>query len=261
VIDNRAGATGIIGTEVAIRSNPDGYTMLFGAGSSLTIVPLLMKNLPYDVFRDLSLIGLVAIAPHVLAVRASLPAKSVKELVALAKQQPGKYTFASSGNGSVLHMAGELFKYNAGIDIVHVPFKGGAPATVALIAGEVDMTVNDLSAVLAHVKSGKLVALAASHTRRLSPLPNTPTFAEVGMPGVVSSTWWALAVPVKTPAAVQARIVAAHNKVLARPAFIERLADLSMEPLGLTPAQTATFIKRETEVWQKVITATNVTIN
>ncbi|MBI4189995.1 MAG: tripartite tricarboxylate transporter substrate binding protein [Betaproteobacteria bacterium] len=261
VIDNRSGASGIIGTDAAVRSNPDGYTLLFGAGSSLTIIPILMKNLPYDVFRDLSLIGLVANAPHVLAVRVSLPAKSVKELVAMAKQQPGKYTFATSGTGGVVHMAGELFKYHAGIDILHVPFKGGAPATVALLAGEVDMMVNDLSAVLVHVKSGKLLALAASHTRRLAPLPNTPTFSELGMPGIVSSTWWAIAVPVKTPAAVQARIVTAHNKVLARPGYIERLSDLAMEPLVLTPEQTAAFIKREIDMWQKVVTATNVRID
>ena len=258
VTDNRPGASGIIGADIAVRSNSDGYTLLFGSTSTFAVNLVLMKNLPYDVFRDLSLIGLVANAPHVLAVRESLPAKSVKELVAMAKQQPGKYTFASAGAGTIVHMGGELFKYHAGIDILHVPYKGGAPATVGLLAGEVDMVVNDLSAVLAHVKSGKLRALGAAHTSRLRPLPNTPTFAEIGMPGIVSSTWWGIAVPVTTPAAVRARIAAMHNKVLLRPEYVERLADLAMEPLALTPEETTAFIKREIDKWRKVATAANV---
>jgi tripartite-type tricarboxylate transporter receptor subunit TctC len=219
-----------------------------------------MKNLPYDVFRDVALIGLVENAPHVLAVREGLPAKNVKELIALAKQQPGKLTFASAGTGTIVQMGGELFKHEAGIDILHVPFKGGAPATIGLLSGEVDMVVNDLSAVLAHVKSGRLRALAAAHTRRLAPLPDVPTFAELGMPAIVSSTWWGIAVPAKTPAGVRAGIVAAHNKVLARPEYVERLATLAMEPLVLTPEQTAAFIKRETEKWQKVATAARIRV-
>ena len=260
VTDNRAGASGVIGTEIAARSNPDGYTLLFGSTSTFAVNLVLMKNLPYDVFRDFSLIGLVANAPHVLAVRENLPAKSVKELIALAKQQPGKYTFASAGAGTIVHMGGELFKYHAGIDILHVPFKGGAPATIGLLAGEVDMVVNDLSAVLTHVKSGKLRALAAAHTSRLAPLPSMPTFTELGMPGVISSTWWGIAVPAKTPGAVRARIAAAHNKVLARPEYVERLAGLAMEPLVLTPEQTTAFIKREIAKWQQVAKSADVRI-
>ncbi len=258
VTDNRGGASGIIGTEIAVRSNPDGYTLLFGSTSTFAVNLVLMSKLPYDVFRDLALIGLVANAPHVLAVRESLPAKNVKELIALAKQQPGKYTFASAGTGTIVHMGGELFKHHAGIDILHVPFKGGAPATTGLLAGEVDMVVNDLSAVLAHVKSGKLRALGAAHPKRLAPLPGVPTFTELGMPGIVSSTWWGIAVPVQTPAAVRTRIAQAHNKVLARPEYVERLAGLAMEPLVLTPEQTAAFIKREIAKWRQVATAANL---
>ncbi|MEK6594350.1 MAG: tripartite tricarboxylate transporter substrate binding protein [Pseudomonadota bacterium] len=260
VTDNRGGASGIIGTDIAVRSNPDGYTLLFGSTSTFAVNLVLINKLPYDVFRDLALIGLVANAPHVLAVRESLPAKNVKELIALAKRQPGKYSFASAGTGTIVHMGGELFKYHAGIDILHVPFKGGAPATTGLLAGEVDMVVNDLSAVLAHVKSGKLRALGAAHTKRLAPLPAVPTFTELGMPGIVSSTWWGIAVPAKTPAAVRARITETHNKVLARPAYVERLADLAMEPLVLTPEQTTAFIKREIAKWRQVATAANVRI-
>ena len=258
VVDNRAGASGIIGTETAVRSNPDGYTLLFGTNSTFAVNLVLIKNLPYDVFRDLALIGLVAEAPHILAVRENFPAKNVKELIALAKQQPGQFKFASSGTGTIVHMAGELFKYYAGIDIVHVPYKGGTPATLSLLTGEVDMLVNDLSTLLVHVRSGKMRAFAASHTQRLPPLPDTPTFTELGMPGVVSSTWWALAVPAKTPPAVRARIVAAQNTILARPEFVARLADLAMQPLVLTPAQASDMIKREIEKWRKVAAAANI---
>ena len=178
VTDNRTGASGVIGTEIAIRSNPDGYTLLFGSASTFAVNVVLIPKLPYDVFRDLEVIGLVAIAPHVVAVRGELPAKSVKELVALAKKQPGKLTFASAGAGTIVHMAGELFKHQAGIDIVHIPFKGGAQATVGVLAGEVDMVVNDLSAVLPHLKGGRMRALAAAHSRRLKPVPDVPTVAE-----------------------------------------------------------------------------------
>jgi len=261
VTDNRTGASGIIGTEIAVRSAPDGYTLLFGSTSTFAINALLMKKLPYDVSRDLDLVGLVAIAPHVLAVRADLPARDVKELIALAKKQPGKLTFASAGPGTIVHMAGELFKHQAGVNIVHIPFKGGGAATIGLLAGEVDMVVNDLSAVLVHVKSGKLRSLAAAHPRRLQPLPDVPTFAEAGLPGVESSTWWGMAVPVKMPRALMARIKAAHDQVLARPAYGERLAVLAMEPLALSGAPGAAFIKREIEKWRKVVTAANVRLD
>lgn len=258
VTDNRTGASGVIGTEIAIRSNPDGYTLLFGSASTFAVNVVLIPKLPYDVFRDLEVIGLVAIAPHVVAVRGELPAKSVKELVALAKKQPGKLTFASAGAGTIVHMAGELFKHQAGIDIVHIPFKGGAQATVGVLAGEVDMVVNDLSAVLPHLKGGRMRALAAAHSRRLKPVPDVPTVAEAGVPGVESSTWWGLAVPVKTPPAMLARLRKDHERVLARPSYAERLAGLAMEPLPLGPAQSAAFIKSEIGKWGKIAAAANV---
>jgi tripartite-type tricarboxylate transporter receptor subunit TctC len=168
VVDNRAGASGIIAAGTVVRSNPDGYSLLFGSTTIFALLPVLTKQLPYDVFRDLSLIGLVANAPHVLAVREGLLAKSVQELVAMAKRQPGKYTFASAGPGTIVQMGGELFKYRAAIDILHVPFKGGAPATIGLLAGEVDMLVNDLSAMLTHVTSGKLRALGTALNKLLA---------------------------------------------------------------------------------------------
>ena len=261
VTDNRGGASGIIGTEIAIRSNPDGYTLLFGSTSTFAVNLVLIKKLPYDVFRDLQLIGLVANAPHVLAVRASLPARSVKELIAMARKQPGKLSFASAGPGTIVHMAGELFKYHAGIDILHVPYKGGAAATVGVLSGESDMVVNDLSVVLTHVKSGRLRVLAACHEKRLAPLPDVPTFRELGMPGVVSSTWWGIAVPSGTSRAIVDRLAAAHAEVVTRPAYAARLAELAMEPLVLERAQTNAFVKAEIAKWRKVATAANVKLD
>jgi tripartite-type tricarboxylate transporter receptor subunit TctC len=261
VTDNRGGASGIIGTETAIRSNPDGYTLLFGSTSTFAVNLVLIEKLPYDVFRDLQLIGLVANAPHVLAVRAPLPARSVKDLVALARKQPKKLSFASAGAGTIVHMAGELFKYHAGIDILHVPYKGGAAATVGLLSGESDMVVNDLSVVLAHVKSGQLRALAACHETRLAPLPDVPTFREAGMPGVVSSTWWGIGVPSKTPRPIVDRLAAAHAEVVKRPAYAARLAELAMEPLVLDRAQTTAFVKAEIAKWRKIATAANVKLD
>lgn len=261
VTDNRPGASGIIGTDIAIRSNPDGYTLLFGSTSTFAVNLVLIKKLPYDVFRDLQLIGLVANAPHVLAVRANLPAANLKELIALANRQPGKLTFASAGPGTIVHMAGELFKFHTRIAILHVPYKGGAPATAGLLAGEVDMLVNDLSAVLPHVKTGRVRALAAAHTRRLQPLPDVPTFAELGYPGIVSSTWWGIGVPAATPRELVGRLSRAHGTVLARPAYVARLAELAMEPLVLDRVQTQAFIKREIAKWRGVATAANVKLD
>lgn len=260
VVDNRAGAAGIIGTEIAIRANPDGHTLLFGSTSTFAVNLVLMKDLPYDVFRDLQLIGLVANAPHVLAVRANLPTSNVKELIALANRQPGKLSFASAGAGTIVQMGGELFKYNAKIDILHVPFKSGAGATIGLLSGETDMLVNDLSAVLSHVKSGKLRALAAAHPTRLAPLPEVATFAELGFPDIVSSTWWGIAVPAKTPRAIVESLGAAHDKVVRNPAYAAQLAELAMEPLTLDRAQTATFIRREIDKWRKIAAVAKVSI-
>jgi len=192
VILNRDGASGSIGTAAAARAAPDGYTLIFGTTSTMVINPLVMKNVPYDFWKDFALIGLIANAPHILAVREGLPAKSAAELVAMAKRAPGKYTIASSGPGTIVQMAAELFKQEAGIDLLVVPFKGGQPATLALLSGEVDMIINDLTGLKSNLASGKLRALAVAHESRLKVMPSVPTFAELGLPGVVSSTWWGI---------------------------------------------------------------------
>lgn len=261
VILNPAGAGGSIGTATAARAAPDGYTLIFGTTSTMVINPIVMKQVPYDFWKDFALIGLIANAPHILAVRDGLPAKTAPELVALAKKTPGKYTIASSGVGTIVQMAAELLKVETGTDLLVVPFKGGQPATMALLSGEVDMIVNDLSALKAHIESGKLRALAVAHTSRLKPLPQVATFAELGMPGVVSSTWWGIGAPVKTPDAVQARLRAATAKILADPDYVARLASMAIEPIVMTPEQTNTFVAGEVRKWKNVAAAAKIQID
>ena len=258
---NRDGASGSIGTAAAARAAPDGYTVIFGTTSTMVINPLVMREVPYDFWKDFALIGLIASAPHILAVREGLPAKSAAELVAMAKRAPGKYTIASAGPGTIVQMAAELFKQEAGIDLLVVPFKGGQPATLALLAGEVDMIINDLTGLKSNLASGKLRALAVAHTSRLAPLPEVPTFAELGMPAVVSSTWWGIGVPVKTPEAVQARLRAASAKILADPDYIARLAAMAVQPMVMTPEQASAFVAGEVRKWKRVTAAAKIQVD
>lgn len=249
---NRDGAGGTVGTGVAARAAPDGYTIVFGTTSTMAVNQVIMKQVPYDFLRDFALIGLIANAPHLLAVRDGLSAKTAAELVAMAKRNPGKYTAASSGTGTIVQMAAELFKYETGTDILVVPFKGGGPATLALISGDVDMIVNDLSTLKPNIASGKLRPLAVANGSRLKLLPEVPTFAELGMPKVLSSTWWGIATPAKTPEAVQAKLRAANAKVLADPDYVARLATMAIEPLVLTPEQSNAFIAGELQKWKTI---------
>src|SRR5258706_13712415 len=188
----KASYSGSAGVTAAARAAPDGYTLVFGTTSTMVVNPLVMKQVPYDFWKDFALIGLIANAPHILAVRDGLPAKSATELVAMAKRDPGKYTIASSGPGTIVQMAAELLKLETGTDLLVVPFKGGQPATLAMLSGEVDMIVNDLTGLKSNLASGKLRELADAHTSRIQLLPDVTTFAELGMPGVISSTWWGI---------------------------------------------------------------------
>jgi tripartite-type tricarboxylate transporter receptor subunit TctC len=258
---NRDGAAGTIGTDAVARANPDGHTLVFGTTSTMAINQVILKNIPYDFARDFALIGLFANAPHVLAVRDGLPVKTAAELIALAKRNPGKYTFASAGSGTIVQMGGELFKHEAGIDILHVPYKGGGPATLALLSGEVDMTVNDLTTLKANFATGKLRPLAVAHGSRLKLLPEVPTFAEIGIPKIISSTWWGIAVSAKTPADIQARLKAANARIIAEPDYVARLATMAIEPLVMTPEQSATFIAAEVQKWKTVAAAANIRLD
>lgn len=258
---NRDGAGGIIGTDTAARATPDGYTMVFGTASTMAINQVLIKKIPYDFFRDFSLIGLVANAPHILAVRDNFSAKTVSEFVALAKKYPGKYTFASSGKGTIVQMAGELFKYETGLDLLHVPYRGGGAASLALLSGEVDMTFNDLTTLKANLSSGKIRAIAVANNKRLALLPDIPTFAEVGIANVVSSSWWGVAVPAKTPLNIQAKLRAANTQVIAEPEYVSRLAQMAIEALVLSPSESSVFIRAEEKKWRRVSASANIQLD
>jgi tripartite-type tricarboxylate transporter receptor subunit TctC len=258
VVDNRPGVGGILGAEIVIKAIPDGYTLLLGSNSTFAVNPAVFAKLPYDVFRDLRVIGLTAYSPHLLAIRSAIPANSVTELISLARKQPGKLSFASSGTGAIIHMAGELFKYYAKIDIAHIPFKGGAPATVAMLSGDVDMMMNDMTQFLAHIKTGRLKGLAVADPQRSALGPDIPTFAEAGIPEVVSGSWFGLAVPVGTPDSVVSALSAALGKVLGNAEYKERMASLGMEPLLMSTDQTAAYIRAEIEKWSKIAKAANI---
>jgi tripartite-type tricarboxylate transporter receptor subunit TctC len=258
---NRDGASGSIGTAAAARAAPDGYTIVFGTTSTMVVNPLVMKNVPYDFWKDFALIGLIANAPHVLAVRDGLRARSAKDLVAMAKASPGKYTIASSGVGTIVQMAAELLKHETGMDLLVVPFKGGQPATLALLSGEVDMIVNDLTALKSNLATGKLRALAVAHTSRLKLLPEVPTFAELGFPGMVSSTWWGIGVPAKTADAIQARLRAATGKILVDPDYVARLASMAVEPMNMASEQANAFVGAEVKKWKAVAAAARIQLD
>jgi len=261
VVDNRGGASGVIGTDTALKANPDGHTILFGSTSTFAVNTILFRKLPYDFLRDAAQIGLVAVAPHVLAVRANLPAATLADLIAAAKKQPGKLGNATPGPGTIVHLSGELMKHQLGVDVLAIQFKGGGPATLGVLSGEADMVLNDLSTLQSHVRSGRLRVLATAHTARLPQLPEVATFAELGHPGVVTSTWWGVAVPVKTPPEILRRIKAAYDQVIARPEYKARLGELAIEPLSLSPEESTAFIRRETEKWGKVARDAKVPLN
>jgi tripartite-type tricarboxylate transporter receptor subunit TctC len=261
VIENRTGASSVVGTESVVRSPPDGYTLLFGSSSSFAVNPAVMRNLRFDVQRDLKLVGLVSYTPHVLVVRASLAVNTLAELIALAKAQPGKLTYASSGAGGAIHLASELFKREAGIDVVHIPYRGGGPAVMGLLTGDVDIFINDASTTVENVRSGKLKALTMAWPKRSTLLPDVPTFAELGLPAVISSSWFGLAAPADTPADVVVRLAAAMPQVFASPDYQARLATLGLEQFTLGAEQSAAFIKAELDKWAEVARSARIQID
>ncbi len=252
VIDNRPGAGGTIGTEVVAKSAPDGYTLLF-APTSHAINPGIYPKLGYDTQKDFAPISVLASLPVVLAVEPSVPAASVRELVALAKAKPGQLTMASSGNGTVFHLTGELFKEAAGINILHVPFKGGAPAVAALLGGQVSMTFETSVTLLPHIRSGKIRALGVASAKRIALLPDVPTLGESGFPGILSENWYGLYAPAGTPKEIIARLYADLDRAIHSPDVREKLAQQGAEIRENTPEQTAAFVRAEMAKWAKVI--------
>jgi len=259
-IENRSGASSVVGTESVVRAAPDGYTLLFGSSSSFAVNPAVMKSLRFDVQKDLRLVGLVSYTPHVLVVRGSLAAQSLADLVTLAKQQPGKVTYASSGAGGAIHLASELFKREAQVDLVHVPYRGGGPAMVGLLAGDVDVFISDLSTTIENIRGGRVRALAMAWPTRSPFLPETPTFAELGFPAVVSSSWFGLAAPVATPSDIIERLAQATKQANASPEYLAGLKKLGNEPFALTSEQSQAFIKAEVDKWTAVARSASIQV-
>jgi tripartite-type tricarboxylate transporter receptor subunit TctC len=254
VVDNRVGAAGLIGTEIVAKSPGDGYTLLFGFSGPLAIVPNLNPNTPYDPLKDLVPVSQVAAGPYVLLVHPSVPAKSVKQLVALAKSRPGKMNFSSGGTGVGIHMAGELFKLAANVNIVHVPYKGAAPAMTALMAGEVDMMFNGLSSALPHIKTGKLRALALGGDKRSALFPELPTVKESGF-DFNTTGWYGVVAPRGTPQSVVDRLHKALQQALATPQLKAQFTKLAVESVGSSPQEFSRLIAEELQKWARVIKA------
>jgi tripartite-type tricarboxylate transporter receptor subunit TctC len=253
VVDNRPGAGGNIGAELVAKSPPDGYTMLMGTVGTHAINPSLYPKMPYDHVRDFAPIILVAGVPNVLVVNPSLPVNSVQELIAYAKANPGKLNFASSGNGTSIHLSAELFKTMTGVQMAHIPYKGSAPALQDLAGGQVQLMFDNLPSSLALIKAGRLKALAVTSKARAQALPDVPTIAESGLPGFEASSWFGLLVPTGTPQPVIAKVNAEIAKWLATPEAKEKLLAQGATAAGGTPEDFARHIAAETAKWQKVV--------
>lgn len=252
VVDNRGGATGNIGTELAARAVPDGYTLLMGNVAPNAVNVSLFKKLGFDPVKDFAPVSLVAITPNILVAHPSIPIKTIKDLITYAKAKPGTLNFPSAGVGSSSHLAGEMLKSMAGINMVHIPFKGGGPALVAVIAGEVQIMFATMPAAMPHVKSGKVRPVAVTTAKRSQAMPDLPTIAESGVKGYEASTWYGLLAPARTPQAIVTRLHGDTVKILAGPTR-QRLEAQGFEPEGNTPAEFAAYIKSEITKWAKVI--------
>jgi tripartite-type tricarboxylate transporter receptor subunit TctC len=255
VVENKGGVGGVLGVDSVAKSAPDGYTIAFNNCSSLAISPYSLSTIPYKVDKDFALITAVARVPEVLVVNPSVPASSLAQLIAYAKANPGKINFGSAGAGSITHLAGELLNTEAQVQLVHVPYKGAAPAVSDLLGGQVQMAILDVPGVLSHVQSGRLRALAVTSERRALSLPDVPTTVELGYPKVTSDNWYGLVVPAGTPAAVQKRIHDAAITSLRAPALIEQYAKVSAVPSPTTPKEYAAFIGAEQAKWSKIVAA------
>lgn len=252
VIDNRGGGGTILGSNLAAKSPPDGHTIILVA-STHAVVSSLYKNLPYDPIRDFAPVVRVASAPNILALHPSVPAASVKELVALAKSQPGQLVYASSGNGGGSHLAMELLRSMARIDLIHVPYKGTGPAMMDLMSGQAKLMFGGMIGTLPHVRSGRLKALAVSSAKRSPVLPDLPTISESGFPGYEAATWYGVLAPAGTPVAIVRRLNSEIIGALNHPELKQRMAGQGADPASTTPEEFAAYIKTEVTKWAKVV--------
>jgi len=259
-VENRPGATGTIGADYVAKSPADGYTLLMGHVNSTGLAPNLFPKLPYDPIKDFAAVAYVGYVPNVLAVHPSIPAKSVKELVALLKANPGKYNYASSGNGSTQHIAGEVFKQLTGTSIVHVPYKGSGDAIKDLLAGVVAMNFDTMPPVMPHIQAGKLRGLAISTPKRLAQLPDVPTFAEEGITGFDVTNWYGVMAPAGTPREIVAKLNADINKAMQVPEVRTRLENVGTQLREMSVAEFDAFMKAEVAKYAKIIKDTGVKI-
>jgi len=259
IIENKPGAGATLGADYVAKAKPDGYTLLMGAVHH-TIASSVFKKLPYDFQKDFAPVTTVALVPNVLVVNASTPAKTVAELVALAKAKPGQSTYGSNGNGTAQHLIGTQFQNLTGTDIVHVPYKGSGPLATDLLGGQITMSFDTVTPVLQHIKSGKLRALAVTTAKRSSALPDVPTLDEAGLKGFNIGTWFGVLAPVATPKDIVARLNTEMVKVIQSPEFHKRMDEIGAEPIGDSSAQMAQQIKGETEKFARLVKEAKVTI-
>ena len=252
-MDNRGGAGGLIGAELAARAVPDGYTLFFSAPGSLTIVPHLQKKMPYDALRDFVPVSLVCSGPFLLITHPSVQAKTISELIALARAEPGKLNYGSAGNGVPNHLAMELFKHMAGVNITHVPYKGAPQAVTDVLGGNMHLMLNSIPPVIQHIKAGRLRLLGVSSAKRSPQLPDVPTIAEAGVPGYEFITWFGMLAPANTPKAIVARLHSAMMKVVHAPESKVQFEKLGYDTVGSSPDEFAAYLRAEHEKFGNII--------